>query len=1027
LKFELKPNYDHTLTEPFCSICEQTQLQSQISPINDRQGTQNGGPAHQLQPVALFPAAQPQAGPAQAPQQRPPLPPGGSEAPVGRITHAAALLRAEAAPTRISPPPPAAGVPAAAAATGSRYLPQRPPVQSSVQTQQRFSELEGTNKLLRTNLDNAERDRIALRQKIQQLEAKNGNSGPVQAASMAEIQRQLEQMKQQLLFKNQELEDAKRRVASARAQDTAAAPGATTSVRAAAQPPPKQQQQPESERVKRRANGTEVPVPTTNRTAAGAQQQGVPSAPPTPLFSPSVLAEMASTSSSLISGEPSDESPAAVIARLWASCPESMSTLLTLDASQVPTTVPTTAISMIRTPSAAAVGGSGGDQELSRLRLILKNDLSRAAIGVIQPFTLLGPLTAYVLRVCSLHKNENCREVKETGQQAWHIASAALTIMRYLIVNDASCRRAALLSCGYRTPSHIDGTGENLLTRHSNRIVFEKEPVSVAAGLAGCSAASGNAPFSCGEVDAAIQPLIAQLSRLDTTGSTTYIESDGGSAAMGLQALCINAARLSSTQESSRLLIGVSNLAHALVTCAAVSSKDAVSTGRAIFLPLLRSGAIPALLRGVPPQQRCCSVQLLHALLEDSLISKEFAAVCAAPSSGGGGGGEEGAHDGAAGDTPKTRAAAAREAKSNKKSSASKDNKIINNNKNMNGGDNGGMIGAGEVATRSWAGEIMVALSSCLVLVPYKQDNEEDFKTSEDIPIENNNLNLTLINGGDETALARCALAVMALLLEKRYTACFMQVFHLDDTALRRKNSLGANGGAYLSSGGGGAGGSGSNSDKVDKSTTTTRNSNHNSHSSSNTLNISFPVRLIVLAEDSVKYRGDDEDVTLLRNALWPEGRSPAVRAMQSTWQYRLRLAQESLTLLRGIILVEGSLANLALEELLLTPQLAQRMLAATGRMARITAAAPASQLQHSSSSSTSGEQDSSLAYNSELLFPALPVAPWAYAIGSSSNAASLAPLAAAERRAGLPCCSANDVSYLARGIKNRILYKLRS
>jgi hypothetical protein len=56
-----------------------------------------------------------------------------------------------------------------------------------------------------------------------------------------------------------------------------------------------------------------------------------------------------------------------------------------------------------------------------------------------------------------------------------------------------------------------------------------------------------------------------------------------------------------------------------------------------------------------------------------------------------------------------------------------------------------------------------------------------------------------------------------------------------------------------------------------------------------------------------------------------------------------------------------------------------------------------------------------------------LHIAPWAYAIGSSSHAASLATAAAAERRAGLPCCSANDVAYLAKGIRNRIVYKLRS
>lgn len=1011
------------------------QLQSQVSPIGDRPSTQNGGPAHQMQPAALFPAARPQAEQApQAPQQRPPLPPGVGGAPVGRITHAAARLRAEAAPEYVSPPP------AAAVASGSRHIPsQQPPAQDSLQAQQRLSELEGTNKLLRTNLDYVERDRIALRQRIQHLEAKSGGSGPVQVASMVEMQRQLEQIKQQLLFKTQELEDAKRRAASTRAQDTSAATtsvGAVATGRAAAlQPPSEQQQQQKSERIKRRANGTEVPVPPTSITAAAAPQQGAPSAPHAPLFSPSTLSEIVSSISNsfVVSGEPSNESPAAVIARLWASCPESMSTLLTRNTSQSHSTVAITATATSRTTAAAPGGGGGGgsDQELSRLHLLLKDDFSKASAGVMQPFTLLGPLAVYVSRVCCLIDNDNCGQEKETEQHVLSIASAALTIMRYLILNDAFCRHAALLSCGYDTPSHIDDTGENLLTRHSNRIVFKKKPISAASGgLGGCVSGSGNGPFRGGGIDAGIQPLIAQLSRLNTTGCNTgaiYTKRDGHSAATGLQALCINAALLSSNHESSRLLIGVANLAHALVTCAPVGSGTAnAGRGRGIFLPLLRSGAILALLRGVPPQQRCRSIQLLHALLEDSQISIEFEAVCAASSTGG-----AGALDGAAGDTPKTRAAAAREAKLNKKTSATKDNKNKNKiNKDMNGDDADGVRGAGEAAViRSWAGEIMVALSSCLVLVPYKQVNEEDSKTGEDTASEKNNS--ASINRDGETALARSVLALMALLLEKRCTACFMQIFHLDDTVLRKRSSLGGNSGIYLSGGGGvGIGGSGNgNNNDIAKNTRSTRDGNSNSQSSSNTLTISFPVRLVILAEDSVKYRGDDEDVTLLRTALWPEGRSPAVRAVQSTWQYRLRLAQESLTLLRGVILVEGALANLALEELLLTPQLAQRMLAAAGRMARITATAPPSQIHHSSTSSSSilGEQDHTSASQSEMLFPALPVAPWAYAIGSSSNAASLAPLAAAERRAGLPCCSGNDVSYLARGIRNRILYKLRS
>jgi hypothetical protein len=688
-----------------------------------------------------------------------------------------------------------------------------------------------------------------------------------------------------------------------------------------------------------------------------------------------------------------------------------MSTLLTLNAAQqLHLTVP-----------AAATGAA--DVELSRLHLLIKHDFSRAAAGIVQPFTLLGPLTAYVSQVCSLitsqsQINEEERK-KSSHAPLLTIASASLTIMRNLILNDAACRRAALLSCGCNTSEGAEERNNVLLMKHSNRIVFEKEPAGVGSGGGGNSISKSVSSTDFGGVDARIQPLIAQLSRLHTgiSGNTMTEASTSAAAstaATGLQALCITVALL--PPNNSSLLIGVADLAHALVTCASVQ------TGRMAFFPLLQSGAVLALLRGIPPQQRCHSVHLVYELLEDPHVSAKFAAACGStPTAGGGGGGAAAA----AGDTPKTRAAAAKEAKSTKKGSASKDK-----NKKTGGGD-------GDGAGRNWADEIMVALLHCLVLVPPTKSQLEDKDTVSREELSTTTTNTSTITTTtdeieieieSETALARCTLPVMALLLERRCTSCFIPLLHLDDTVLRRSNSMSAGNGANLGSGSG-AGGSGAIGngngngnhiaiEKKNSTTATTRNS-AGIESSSRILTMSFPVSLVVLAEEAVKYRGDDEDVTLLRTALWPEGRSPAARAAQSTWQHRLRLAQESLTLLRGVILTEGSLANLVLEELLLTAPLAQRMMAATGRIARITSTAPLA--LDPDSTSTAGYS------HPEMMFPALPVASWAYAIGSSSNAASLAPVGASERRAGLPCCSAHDVSYLARGIRNRVLYKLRS
>ena len=333
---------------------------------------------------------------------------------------------------------------------------------------------------------------------------------------------------------------------------------------------------------------------------------------------------------------------------------------------------------------------------------------------------------------------------------------------------------------------------------------------------------------------------------------------------------------------------------------------------------------------------------------------------------------------------------------------------------------------------RSWAGDVLIALLNCLCIASPSPSLTISSSVAAagvgnaDAPSATINSSSTSSDGGedDDTVLARAALSVFALLLEKNCTACFNQLvlcYAVDDTSGNNSgkkhgggdNDNGSNG-AGASSGNGSGGGDGGGDDGANR-----KNNNNNTRQyrpaspgerrrSEQTL-VSLPVKLLLLAEEAIKYQGEAQEVTILRATSWPEGRSRATRDAQAAWQRRVRLAQEALTLLRGLILLaDTSIAVLSMDELLVTPATTQRMLTALSRLSRVEP--PPFPTEHCA----------------QLLFPPLPVAPWAYSIGSSSNASSLGGVMAVERRAGLPCCSAGDVTYIASGIKNRVLYRLR-
>ena len=1103
------PNFDHPHLRLFLILSfSQTQLQSQVvSPILERQAPTGGTQAVSMRPGPLnFPAPPSQQIRPQVPvpsQVRPHIPMGppsvqhpvASGPPAGRITQAAAQLRAE---MPVNQPPLLAGA----------------PLLDPMQIQQRLGELEGNNKLLRSNLDNVELEKLALRKKVQELESRS--IAPAQAATMAELQRNLEQLKQELVFKDQELMDEKRKAASNRQTDSGMAPLAaataqrpisgprevvpSTSIagrpqglpqkrhQSLEQPENQQQQQQQqqdrgqsaSERVKRRANGVETPA--------------------TPIFQPAGIALAAPISPPIFTlppMEPPTDSPAEIISRLWASCPEAMSFLLSGSnggygsfdgGSLINAGSPASgALHHVNNTTRQVDGISGVDfdSEVSQLRARWAGDLPRAAAGLVHPTALLGTLATLVCRVvCSLNGNSssgsgagNNRNFNSVQRDKMlNLASAALTVMQHLILEDSGCRHAALASCGCPTTSLGTTTSESFMNSvrqlpgeprtsseaggggiFSNRITFSKPlgPVVMSALSASNYTGAGvgyNSRVVSPGIDTAVEAALRmhQLSLEKTTafveriGITTTTVANGSSRErepsagagpgqiLGLQALCISAALLPGKLHSG-VLSSVAGLASALVISAPLGPS------RAVFLPLITSGAVAALLRNPILGKRTSAVALLQLLLQDSVVSSQIEQCAAArpPNSPGGGG--------ATGNKSKRSPLKVPPHNNNNNNNGNNDNQQAQRKQQQhlqNQQERGvsklpshptgntpapdGAAAATGVLTMgntghgnnnnngSWAKEVMLALLNCLRLVhgPAPATGtgiDENLDKLGGLGVEAGVLFSNALFY-DETVLARATLSTFALLLEKKCSACFAQVCPGDEAASGAGPSGVGNSSITVHG----------NNNKGQSAITATaavgvgggrsfgNNSNGGNNLSQEPRLISLPVQLISLAEESVRYRGDGDHLTLVRTAPWPQGDSPAVRAAQQIWQRRLRLAQEALTLMRGLLILTGdSLAYAAIDELLSRPAMQQRMLAATGRLSRVESPYPVD--------------------SNQPLIPPLPVAAWVYAIGSSSNAASMGPSSGVERRAGLPCCSAADVSYLARGIKNRILYRLRS
>jgi hypothetical protein len=176
--------------------------------------------------------------------------------------------------------------------------------------------------------------------------------------------------------------------------------------------------------------------------------------------------------------------------------------------------------------------------------------------------------------------------------------------------------------------------------------------------------------------------------------------------------------------------------------------------------------------------------------------------------------------------------------------------------------------------------------------------------------------------------------------------------------------------------------------------------------------------RLVQLAEAALAHPAA-EDAALMPCPLpCPDGSGSGgtgetLLHQQAAWHQRLRVAQEALTLLRGL-LVDESCGVAAMDDLVTIPATARLTLTTLSRLGRLeppgTAGAAAAGLQ------------------------ALPLAAWARAIGSSTDQASIAEAAngsssaaggAAVAAAGLPACAVEDVVYLSRSLRRRVLLRL--
>lgn len=269
--------------------------------------------------------------------------------------------------------------------------------------------------------------------------------------------------------------------------------------------------------------------------------------------------------------------------------------------------------------------------------------------------------------------------------------------------------------------------------------------------------------------------------------------------------------------------------------------------------------------------------------------------------------------------------------------------------------------------------------------------------------------------------------------------------------------------------------------------------------------------RLVQLAESATAMPGEEGALMLLCPLPWPDGTgsraaSGVLLRQQAAWQQRLRVAQEALTLLRGLLLDESCgegwsvagwvaererqlageralhtdahsmrsvgcpgqpsmrflrsrharppckpaclpmcllalppAAVAALDDLACIPSTARAALTTLSRLTRLEAPAAAGSAAAAAAAGVTPPpaDGSAAAAGARAAAPPPPpalLAPWARAIGSSTDQAAISDPVTGSGAGGapvapgaLPSCSVEDVAYMARGVRRRVLARMQN
>ncbi|KAL4448861.1 hypothetical protein ABPG77_007578 [Micractinium sp. CCAP 211/92] len=1000
---------------------QQHHLQQQVSgaplqQINGNGGASNGG-GQAFKPPPLPTGRQQQYPPPQQHGVRlgQPGAMSASGVPPGHVSMAAAELQSLAAAGPVQQPQwrgTAAGDPAA----------------QLQQVQAELNRSQGQNKLLASTMQQKERELAVLRQKLAALERGGGGGGGPAGSSVAgsqqhrstfavaELQKQVDSLRQQLLFKDQEVDDIKRQLsASSEKQKAAEAAAAELQARlrqqaSAAPAASAGQQQGGGMAAGATAAAQERPgsagrTPSTSagpalrssgkkrRQSAGPSGASVAAAAATagstevaegsdpaepaaatlprpqraPLLDPAVLAAASSLSSST-----------ALVSQLMAACSSSMALLAGALPPGTPAAKPdaaarTAAPTALQLRSRLTAAAQAPDADSLHFVASFSHKVQQVACGTLPPAALLDSICSLVAAsLAQLHAAASSAAMGSGPSPAasngpslpehrLRLLAAGLHVTQHLIELNAGGAAAAAAGSSASgdlavAPPRLSGR-VTLLSSAGTAVQAPAAPAAGQAPLGGCWPALSSSGGSAGLPDTAalVQQHPAVFQGLASAETSALLPVTLGAALeLGLQHQGIAAGALGTLLAMARVLQG--------------------EGARAVLAPVLSTGAMERFMQ--PPGLRLPALRLLQLLLEDASLARLFeaslshaaAARC-----------EPGPPTATAGDSDDTctGGGAPRGPAAGGACDATQEG-------DRAGAAAGGpWTGAAEIAER-----LLDSFSLDLGTQPVVAAQHGDSRAAPGPAGTGEEA------GGiaSRAAVPRAAMSLVASLLEARQHGILIYLM-LDD-------ACGAPGGMLAE-------------------------------------------RLVQLAESATAVPGEEGALMLLCPLPWPDGTgsraaSGVLLRQQAAWQQRLRVAQEALTLLRGLLLDE-SCAVAALDDLACIPSTARAALTTLSRLTRLEAPAAAGSAAAATAAGVTPPpaDGSAAAAGAQAAAPPPPpalLAPWARAIGSSTDQAAISDPVTGSGAGGapvapgaLPSCSVEDVAYMARGVRRRVLARMQN